>query len=210
MKRTKSAVKKDDIDITGILTRLIEEIINNTQIFGHFDINKIIVCTASNKKNSRGGTYGKLVPLKFENGADILKYKGKNYAMPKIIKNNIQQLYIIYFYIPKFFDLPHIEKLRVIFHELYHISPDFNGDIRRFGKKKISHGSSRDKFNSNFENELIEYYENNMGNRFSHFLKMDMDYIHKNFNNIYSIRMKLPKPINIDKDSESIISSDWS
>ena len=58
----------------------------------------------------------------FRDGAGELYHHGKRYTMPVVMCNGISQLYLIYFYFPKFFDLPAMEKLRVVFHELYHIN----------------------------------------------------------------------------------------
>ena len=38
-------------------------------------------------------------------------------------------LYILNFYLPRFMDLSLTEKVTTIFHELWHISPDFDGDV---------------------------------------------------------------------------------
>ncbi|MCU0821840.1 MAG: hypothetical protein MUC95_05120, partial [Spirochaetes bacterium] len=167
--------KTNKINLTDRLTDTIKIIIQNTSIFSHIDAGNVLVFVSTNKKNGRGGTYGKLVPLKFKDGESIQKFNGKYYTIPGILNNGIPQLYIIYFYIPRFFDLDLNEKLRVIFHELYHISGDFNGDIRRMGQIKKAHGFSSKRFNSLFQNELNAFYEyiRSAGIAETDFLKMD-------------------------------------
>ncbi len=191
---------KNEINITDLITELIEIIIQKTSIFKHIDINRILVCAASNRKNSRGGTYGKLVPLKFKDGDSILKYRSKYYTIPKIINNGIPLLYIIYFYIPKFFDLPPLEKLRVVFHELYHISDKFNGDIRRMGEMKKAHGFSTKRFNSLFDKELQSFYDYISKTSYMDFLEMDTASIWDKYRKVYCRRIKVPKPVIIDKN----------
>lgn len=158
-------------------------------------MNRILISIAFNRKNSRGFTLAKLVPLRFKDGSNILKYNNKRYTMPRIVNNGISLLYIIYFYSPKFFDLPPIEKLRVIFHELYHISPEFNGDIRRLGRVKAAHGASKKKYNIQFEKELQQFYSTISETQIKYFLDLDTNLLRKNYQNIYCRRMKLPKPI---------------
>ena len=193
--KTKSS--KQEINITNLLTQLIEIIILQTRIFNHIDIKRILICVSFNRSNNHGGIFGKLVPLKFKHGSDILKHNNRYYAMPRIIYNGTPLLYIIYFYIPKFLDLPPFDKLSVIFHELYHISPEFNGDIRRLAKVKASHGSSAKRFNSLFEDELKMFYKYISKTSYMNFLHMDTNYVWMNFNSVYCRRMKLPKPISI-------------
>jgi hypothetical protein len=126
----------NEINITDRLTGIIREITRFSESFKHIDTERILVCTASNRSRSRGGTYGKLVPLKFKDGSPFMEYRNRVYTIPEIVLDDVKLLYIIYFYMPRFYDLNPLEKLNVIFHELYHISPSFNGDIRRMGKKK--------------------------------------------------------------------------
>ncbi|MDY6968141.1 MAG: putative metallopeptidase [Spirochaetota bacterium] len=186
---------KENINITDTLTNITDLIIHHTSIFKHIDLKRILICLSSNRGNSKNGVYGKLVPLRFKNGSEKIQYKGKIYAMPKIENNKLDQLYIIYFYFPKFFDIDPYHKLSVIFHELYHISPKFNGDIRRMGKVKASHGHSKKHFDSLFENEVQNFYKYISQSKYMNFLHMDGKTIHKKHNNVYCRRMKVPKPV---------------
>lgn len=186
--------RQPEINITDVLTLIIHEISLRTETFKHVNIGQTMVCMASNKKTGRGVTYGKLVPLRFKNGMQTLKYREKYYSMPGITANGIPMLYIIYFYFPKFFDLPPAEKLRVIFHELYHISPEFNGDIRRFGKIKISHGFSRKRFDGLFEDEQRNFYNYISQTPFMNFLEANTRTLSESFRRISGARMKVPKP----------------
>ena len=190
---------QNNINITDTLTNIADLIIHQTSIFKHIDKNRILICLSSNRGNRRGGTYGKLVPLRFKDGSESLQYRGKIYAMPKVVNNKINQLYIVYFYFPKFFDIDPYQKLRVIFHELYHISPEFNGDIRRMGKVKASHGHSKKQFDSLFENELKTFYKYISKSEYINFLRMNGKSIHKNYHNVYCRRMKVPKPVIIEQ-----------
>ena len=52
-------------------------------------------------------------------------------------------LYLLRFVLPRFLDLPFDEKLITIVHELWHISPKFDGDLRRFEGRCYAHGHSR-------------------------------------------------------------------
>ena len=192
--------KTKKINLTDQLSEIIKIIVQNTTLFRHVDTGKVLVCVSSNKKNGRGGTYGKLLPLKFKDGESILKYKGKYYTIPRIINNGIPQLYIIYFYMPKFFDLNPYEKLRVIFHELYHINEEFNGDIRRMGELKKAHGFSSKRFNSLFQNELNIFHEYITTVQTAEFLKMDTASLEKEYHRIYCRRLKLPKPVTLEEN----------
>jgi hypothetical protein len=67
--------------------------------------------------------------------------------MPTIRHRGEEMLYVIYFLVPRFLELPFREKLITVFHELYHISPACDGDIRRFPGRNYAHGSSTKRYN---------------------------------------------------------------
>jgi len=185
----------ESINLTDILTLIIHDMVNSTEEFKSFDLNKILVCCASNRKDFRGATYGKLLPLRFKDGSDIIKHNGRFYTIPKVKLNEVEILYIIYLYIPKFFNLSAKDKVNVMFHELYHINPEFNGDIRRMGKFKSAHGHSR----KSFEEKYIEYADNFFRNiketPYFNFLQMNSEDIQNQFKKIKYRRMKSIKPV---------------
>jgi predicted metallopeptidase len=194
-------LKRQKINLTDILTDLIRQITTHSHFYSYIDTSKVVVCLGSNKRNGRGAIYGKLVPLRFQNGSDILSFKGRNYTIPDIVNNGLSQLYVLYFYLPRFFNLSAEEKLKVIFHELYHISPEFNGDIRRMGSVKKAHGSSKKRFDLKFEKEVQLFYEYISKTPYIDFLKMDSKSLHTNYR-IYARRMTIPKPVIVtDKNS---------
>jgi predicted metallopeptidase len=183
------------INLSDILTLIIHDMIKATEEFKSFDFNKIIICCASNRKDFKGATYGKLLPLRFEDGSEIIRHQGKYYTIPKVIINDMEILYIIYFYVPKFFNLSVKDKIKVMFHELYHISPDFNGDIRRMGKFKSAHGHSR----KAFEEKYIEYaelfFKDIKNTPYYNFLSMNSEDFKKHFKKITYRRIKSIKPV---------------
>jgi len=184
----------DSINLTDVLTLIIHDIIKSTDEFKSFDINKILVCCASNRKDSKGAIYGKLQPLRFKDGSEIIQHNKRYYTIPKIMLNNVEILYILYLYIPKFFDMPIKDKINVMFHELYHISPEFNGDIRRMGNIKSAHGHSKKSFEEKYIKYASKYFNKINETPFYSFLQMNFEDIEKQFRIIKYRRMKIIKP----------------
>ena len=188
------------INLTDILTLIINDMIRTTEEFRNFNINRILVCCASNRKDGRGAIYGKLLPMRFKDGSAVVKHRDKYYMIPKLKVNNVEIFYIIYFYFPKFFNLSAKDKVKVMFHELYHINPDFNGDIRRMGKVKSAHGHSR----KSFEEKYIDYAESFLKNikdkHYCNFLEMHSEDLKKYFSKIKYRRIKQIKPVLLDSN----------
>ncbi len=191
----KSESGERELNLSEALAAVIAEIVRACPSLGHIDLERVLVCIGSNRGGRRGGVFGKLVPLKFQNGAGVLRYRGSVYALPEISREEKSILYLVYFYMPRFFDLPWEEKLRVMFHELYHISPRFNGDIRRMGKVKAAHGHSKKRFDSLFTHELSRFAADVRETGHFDFLRMDSKSLFSSYTRVSGIRMKNPRPV---------------
>lgn len=191
---------ESSINLSDFMAFLLYDIINATPLFSHIDMNRVLVCSAYNKKVTGGGIFAKVVPLRFENGVPLKKFKNHWYAFPKVMNNGHEILYIIYFYIPRYFDLPAFEKLNVAFHELYHINPEFNGDVRRMGSYKFSHGYSKEHFNNQFREELSHYYNKIKNTPLGAMLEMNFAQISEHFETVYTRTMKVPRPKKIKEN----------
>lgn len=185
----------DSINLTDVLTLIIHDMIKSTEEFKPFNLNKILICCASNRNDFKGATYGKLIPLRFKNGSEIINHNGRFYKIPKVTINDIEILYLIYFYIPKFFNLSAKDKVNVMFHELYHINPGFNGDIRRMGEFKSAHGHSKKSFEEKYIDYADKFYDKIESTPYYNFLQMNSYDIEKHFKKITYRRMKSIKPV---------------
>jgi predicted metallopeptidase len=198
-----------EVDLSEVLLYLIHAISSTTPEFSHIDVRCLTVCIASGREGS-GGLCGKLVPLRFQDGHEQVRHEGRIYAMPRILRDGIPQLYLIYFYLPRFFNRDARDKLRIIFHELYHISPLYNGDIRRMGKHKAAHGHSRAAFDSNFQAASDRFYAQIENSPYMNFLMLDSAGIARNFSRVRAARMRVPHPQIVDPMKPDILQREFS
>jgi len=149
------------LNLTLSLERLVADIVGKVEEFRHIDPLRVLLCVSSTRSGGVHGVYAKIHPLRFAGGARSMEVKrGRRSAlltMPTVIHRQIEMLYVIYFLVPRFFNLPKHEKLITVFHELYHVSPLFDGDIRRFPGRNFAHGSSRKRYNA-LMGALVENY----------------------------------------------------
>jgi len=68
-------------------------------------------------------------------------------------------LYVLNFCLPRFLDADFDDKLVTLFHELYHISPAFDGDLRRHGGRYDVHTSSQRKYDQQMAGMAREYLQ---------------------------------------------------
>jgi predicted metallopeptidase len=185
------------LNLTSELERLIADIAGRVEEFSHIDPRLILVCVSSTRGGGVHGTYAKIHPLRFENGArtkTIRRGRRKyDYEMPAITHRGTEMLYVVYFLIPRFLNLPFREKLITLFHELFHISPEFNGDIRRFPGKNYAHGSSTKRYNACMAKIVDSYLEKHETKRLTAFLEGDMAAIRERYQAIVGRKMVAPQ-----------------
>jgi predicted metallopeptidase len=165
--------------------------------FGHIDPTRVLVCVSSTRGGGVHGTYAKIHPLRFEDGTrsriitrGLRRYV---YEMPTISHRGVDMLYVVYFLVPRFLNLTFREKMITLFHELFHISPEFNGDIRRFPGKNYAHGSSTKRYNSNIARLVDSYLEKHESVSLTAFLEGDMAAVRERYKAIVGRKMTAPQ-----------------
>ncbi len=185
------------LNLTLEIERLIADIVGRTDEFSHIDPRRILVCVSSTRGGGVHGTYAKIHPLRFEDGSRVKKVRrGARrhvYELPAINHRGTEMLYVIYFLIPRFLNLSFQEKMVTLFHELYHISPEFNGDIRRFPGRNYAHGSSTRHYNEYMARLVGAYLGRDGDNHPADFLKGDMAEIRQRYRAIVGRKMAAPR-----------------
>ncbi|HOI15008.1 MAG TPA: putative metallopeptidase [Geobacteraceae bacterium] len=184
------------LNLTRELESLVADIVRRVDALRHIDPARVLICVASTRGNGIHGTFAKIHPLRFRGGESSIQVKrGRKSctcSMPAVIHGGIEMLYVVYFLVPRFFDLPLREKLTTIFHELYHISPSFDGDIRRFSGRNYAHGSSRKRYNAlmaRFVDEYLSLFDPALPD----FLLCDMAGLRERYRTIVGRRFPAPK-----------------
>lgn len=135
--------KLNGFDFTGSMTLLVKDIVKTHPGFNHIMPEGVLIAI-SPSNGSKNGVVAKLRPMRFEGGSRTKLHRGVEYIAPEVSICGKNILYIIYFHLPRFLNHGKFKnKLATVLHELYHISPLFNGDIRRFPGKNYAHGNSR-------------------------------------------------------------------
>lgn len=137
-------------DLTAALEELIAAVVSSSPQLGHVDPSRLLVSLSSTRSGGIGGAWARIHPLRFAGGSPVgsVRRGRKVYRveMPHMVHDGREILYLIFFLVPRFLDLSLRDKMITVCHELLHISPAFDGDIRRFPGRTYAHGHSRKKF----------------------------------------------------------------
>ena len=115
----------------------------------HIDMSLVAVGFRQARRRVKHGLQASLTPMRFEGGADTGTVNGRHYRCTRLRNNSGHEcLYLLNFYLPRFFDHPFEEKLTTVLHELWHIGPKMDGDIRRLAGRCYAHGPSQAGFDA--------------------------------------------------------------
>jgi hypothetical protein len=141
---THRAIQPRSFDFTLRIRSVCGDMVERLPELGHIDLTKVAICFCQARKAVPHGIFASLTPLRFKDGATTMVRRGRTYAVQRVRdEHGREMLYLMSFYLPRFQNLDLREKLITILHELWHISPDFNGDIRRHAGRYHAHSRSQ-------------------------------------------------------------------
>ena len=101
----------------------------------HIRLSQIQLNATQCKVRRRSGVVAYVLPKRFRGGMPVEVIKRGDCLFHYGLFSNEKEseiLYSLHFMVPRFLNLDFRTKMETIVHELYHIHPDFNGDLRRF------------------------------------------------------------------------------
>ncbi len=104
-------------------------------------------------------------------------------------------MYILKFYLPRFQNESFEEKLTTIFHELWHISGDFNGDIRRHAGRCYVHTSSEKEYDRQMLQFAREWMQMEPDEDLFEFVRFNFSELQRRFGRIVGVKIPQPKLI---------------
>ncbi len=189
-------------DICTALRRLCEDISRCHAVFRHVDMKRVAVTYAQTRSPVEWGTQARLTPMRFEGGALTCVRDGQRWGAQRVYQDGVEMLYILTFYLPRFLNLSFDEKLLTVFHELFHISPTFDGDIRRFSGSCYMHTRSQAGYDRQMAVYAAEYLAQLPTERFPEFLQHDFAGLNRRYGAVVGLRLATPRLIALG-DSET-------
>ena len=142
--RRRRSTPRHGFNFTLHVRRLSEDMTRRLPQLGHIDLARVAISFSQTRSATDHGTYASLTPMRFAGGQLHTVRRGRKWGVQRLDDaSGREMLYILRFYLPRFLDLPLREKLSTVIHELWHVSPHFDGDLRRHRGRCYAHGSSQ-------------------------------------------------------------------
>jgi len=184
---------------TKVMCRLCKNFTSRLDALKHIDVDRVAVSFSQTRSSARAGIYATLTPLRFDGGKSHSVRRGRKWGMQKVLdEKGREMLYILTFYLPRFLDLPFREKMATIMHELWHISPRFDGDMRRFPGRNFAHGSSKKKYDDAMEKLVDEWFALSPPKELYDFLQLNYRELVERYGKVVGSKYPAPKLFSID------------
>ncbi len=186
------------LDFGHAIGELCKDIVEHGADFKHLRLPQILFTITQARSAHRHGLQAKVTPLRFRKGQTLEKRRGRLLQVQRYWLDHVELLYLVTFCLPRFLNQSFPEKCITLFHELYHIAPEFNGDLRRHEGRYALHTSSKKAYDQSML-RMAEDYLSRTPNRGLHsFLKLNFEQLQACHGTIYGHVVPTPKLIPIE------------
>lgn len=180
-------------DFSGQMRLLCQDMVVRLPELAHIDLERVAVGFCQARSPQRHGLKATLTPLRFASGALVTVRHGRPYTMQRFFDpSGIEILYLLSFYLPRFLDDPFEEKVVTILHELWHISPSFDGDLRRFHGRCYAHGPSQKAYDERSAQLATKWLSQAPQSLYA-FLTQSYDQLKRCHGRVYGLKFPAPK-----------------
>lgn len=186
---------------THRMSVLCEDICQRVPEFAHVDPKQVLITFIRCRNERSWGLQARLVPLRFR-GGKLTEIRGRyRYKVQQVFVDKTEIKYVLSFYLPRFLNQSFDEKLITVFHELFHICPDFTGDIRRLAGDDPVHGGSQKDYDRQMADLARQYLRTKPPRHVYDFLRLPFNQIERYFGEIVGLQIPTPKLIPIERVS---------
>ncbi len=155
-----------EVDLSAELSHLAGDVCRRVKVLAHIDPEALLFTLSRSRALGEHGLYARICPLRPWNGNNEVTRRQRGrleiWRLPRLQHEGRDILYLINLLVPRFFRLSFREKLHTLLHELYHISPSFDGSLRRFPGRCHAHGRSRRRYDADVAVLVDDYLGQNI------------------------------------------------
>jgi hypothetical protein len=187
---------RQPLDFTARMRAICADMTSRLEELAHIDMQRVAVCFCQARKRVSHGIFASLTPLRFKEGRATTVRRGRTLGIQRMLDHEGREmLYLLSFYVPRFLDLDLREKLITIVHELWHISPHFNGDIRRHEGRCYAHTGSQKQYDAAMDVLAQRWLSREPPEQLWSFLTSSFDELLARHGRIVGVKVRRPRLI---------------
>jgi predicted metallopeptidase len=189
----------DGFDFTAHTDRLCRDMVARVPDLRHIRMDCVGLSFAQTRNGSAYGLYASVTPLRFDGGGRVMERRGRRWALPRIVdRRDREMLYVLSFYLPRYLNLSCREKLATVAHELWHISPACDGQLRRLGDRFHAHGKSQKAYDAQVARLVEAYLAADPPEGMVELLQLDFAGLQRRYGRVTGQRIRVPKLIPVE------------
>jgi len=186
----------DGFNFTDHMRALCADLCGRLDELAHVDTSRVVIRFCQARNRSPYGVYASLTPLRFAGGMLTTRRRGRTWTIERLYNDaGREMLYLLSFYLPRFLDRSFDYKLSTVVHELLHIGPAFDGDLRRHPGRYYAHGRSQQQFDAQAESLAAKWLAREPAPRIADFLRYDARELIRRHGRIVGQKIRTPKLI---------------
>lgn len=181
-------------DFTAHMRCLCEDMVARVGDLGHIDMPRVAVGFCQARKATEQGIYATMTPMRFAGGRTQIVRRGRPWGIQRLYDAfGREMMYILSFYLPRYLDLPFREKLNTVAHELWHIGPKFDGDLRRFDGRCQFHSGSKKHYDAHAQGLVDCWLAEGVEESLYQFLRDDFQTLAARHGRVFGTKVAAPK-----------------
>jgi hypothetical protein len=180
-------------DFCGHICRLLADMVRRCPTLAHVAVPRLLVNVTRARNGHAHGLQARVTPLRFPGGRLTRVRRGTTYQVQRYFMGNHEFLYLMTFCLPRFLDQDFSDKFITLFHELYHIGPACDGDLRRHSGRYAIHTHSRKDFDRHMAGLARAYLAGKPDPDLHAFLRLDFAQLQHRHGSIVGVVVPRPK-----------------
>jgi hypothetical protein len=192
-------LRRCGFNFTHHIRLVCQDMVTRLPQLSHIDLRKVAISFCQTRKSVPHGLQAALTPMRFEGGRRWTFRHGKRLGVQQLLDpNGNEMLYILSFYLPRFLEQSYREKLVTILHELWHISPQFDGDLRRHSGRCYAHSHNEREYDAAMARMAEQWLSQSPPPELLGFLHESFQSLHRRYGGVYGTRIPSPKLVPLD------------
>lgn len=189
-------------DFTAHIRQLCDDMVTRVEELAHIDLDRVAIRYCQARKAVAHGIQASLTPLRFHEGSRYTTRRRRKWTIERLTDSSGREmLYLLSFYLPRFQQLPFEEKLVTVFHELWHIGPAFDGDIRRLPGRCHVHSARQCEYDAEMRKLAEKWLALNPPAALHAFLRLNFRQLAETHGGVYGIRIRTPRLVPCDEQA---------
>jgi hypothetical protein len=180
-------------DFCAHVRGLCADIVSRSPALYHVDVGRLLFGVTQARSSRRRGLQARVTPLRCRDGRLTRQRAGVAYQVQRYFVGGREMLYLVTFCLPRFLDQTFEDKFITLFHELHHISPAFDGDLRRHAGRCEFHTHSKREYDARMAAEARAYLATRPDPALHAFLRLSFSQLQHRHGSVVGVMVPRPK-----------------